>query len=167
MSLKGWPRKVRWNEFRALEKPPDGEEGDAYLESRFGTPPGKKYPFKKSKSGWRMDGVEFVISIEGSKSWAVKSKRNKDLLNHEQGHFDITGLVGREAYKAIKTLRARTQDALREGLGKFNRQMQKKVDRLHERYDKETDHSNNSKKQDTWDKLIKSAITGGTNLRIP
>jgi len=135
----------------------------AQTETRWRNPPNKPFRFVKDKTGWRMGDVEVMVYVSKQETWVVKGQQTPDLLNHEQGHFDISGLVAREAYVSYQQLRTKTQELLKKKLAELNRRLQRKVDRLNTKYDsvKETNHGMNKANQTKWDKLIQSAIQSG------
>jgi hypothetical protein len=54
----------------------------------------------------RQEGDRIIIETEAyliqSGSWVVESKQTKDLLNHEQLHFDIAELWNRKLHKRLR-----------------------------------------------------------------
>lgn len=87
------------------------------------------------------------------KSWYVKERANSIILDHERLHFDITELHARKFKQRI----AQTKFDFR-----INSQMERihntitdELRQMQQKYDTETDHSQNVDKQKEWQKFIK------------
>ena len=87
------------------------------------------------------------------KSWYVKERANSVILDHERLHFDITELHARKFKQRI----AQTKFDLR-----INSQMERihntindELRQMQQKYDLETDHSQNVERQKEWQKYIK------------
>ena len=165
MAINGWPKKITWNDFQPVDTPPGGENGQAYIHSQFNF---KYSSTKNDRKGWRFEGLVVDVFVDDGQSWVVKGKQHPQLLNHEQGHYDITGLVGgRELYKSLTNLRAKSPKDFEEQKEKIVTRIKKKVTRLQKKYDKDTKpdgDSIDSKKQEEWDKRLQSANTNGKSL---
>lgn len=160
MPIRGWPRRIAWREFTEVNSPPAGEDGQAYTYTPFSYRHGRS---RQDRTGWRLEGVEVRVSVGKSQSWVVKGKQHRDLLKHEQGHFDITGLVGgRELFNKLTELRTKHQRDLMEQRDKIYSKISRKVNGLHLKYDNETKDSADQTivpaKQKKWDELIQSRI---------
>ncbi|PST82485.1 hypothetical protein C7T94_07345 [Pedobacter yulinensis] len=117
------------------------------------------YEYKARITNGRLD-IRFnqFFGIDKNKSW-VKSERirnetiSNQLLHHEQGHADIHYLMSKEARRVMESRSYRIETykkeiaALADEVGKYFDEMQK-------RYDAETAHGNNLKKQAQWDEII-------------
>ncbi len=77
-----------------------------------------------------------------------------DLLKHEQGHYDIIALNAREMYQNLLTLSASSTHQLQEKVNGLQEKSAKKVKRVDERYDDQTDHSRKTSVQQTWNGRI-------------
>ena len=159
MPITGWPKKISWKNFQKVDAAPANVDGQAYTFTEFsfnysGT--------KRDKRGFRLIGIEVKVSINTSNSWVVKGTQHPDLLIHEQGHYDITGLVGgRELLHSLQALRAVNRQRLVNQVETTYTRIGKKVKRLHIKYDKETKPSDGAidpKQQAVWNKRIKVTI---------
>jgi hypothetical protein len=165
MSINGWPRKISWREFEPVNEAPGGENGQAYIHSTFHF---QYSSTKKDRNGWRLEGLIVKVAVDKGQSWVVKGKQHPELLNHEQGHYDITGLVGgRELHASLTSLRTGSSKVLDEQKEEIVDRIQKKVNRLQEKYDRNTKSPNgviDPKKQEEWDKRIRASIENGKSL---
>jgi hypothetical protein len=167
MAISGWPSNVRWNQFRTLQSRPTGETTDAHIEGEYANPPGKQFQPKQGKDGWRLENVNFVMKLTPSKTWYVRGKETKEMLKHEQGHWDILGLLVRELQTDIESIRTKAPADLAGSVQTVQARIDKKsklIGGKTGRYDRETDHHRNRTRQATWDKLIASCISSGRNL---
>lgn len=91
-------------------------------------------------------------------SWVKPDKRSSELLAHEQLHFDITELHARKLKKAMKYYKLPEQHKIKRELEKIYRDIEFSRKQMQERYDRETDHSQNSQAQKKWNAFIISEL---------
>ena len=90
-----------------------------------------------------------------------------DMLNHEQGHYNITALVSRDFFIDIMLLKAQTFATAQAGLAAVNKIQQDSVDKIRtiqQLYDRDVHPEQNSGKsrgpvQQGWDGFIRTAFT--------
>lgn len=143
---------IVWNEYRPLTwddfkgKRREDAAGDAGTVVQI-----KAKPYMvKNKVNFDVSAV-FVIN----KSWA--DAQTKELLAHEQLHFDIAELYARKIRKVIAALSEAGEDNVKI----YNRAIQKLLRESNEidiQYDLETLHGAMLKKQAEWTKEIKSEL---------
>lgn len=91
--LHGFPHDLKWTNFRSVDpspSPPHQAQTATSLSMRWSGVALKRglYQFK---------GLRIDVSVNGPSTWAVSAARtNPVLLRHEQGHYDITGLIARD-----------------------------------------------------------------------
>lgn len=91
-ALIGYPRQLRWEDFKTVaELPEDQQEHDA----------GLAMDFKVTHYGILWQGGKALhkpqVTVYLKDAWCLERARgDKALLQHEQGHFDITGLIARD-----------------------------------------------------------------------
>lgn len=141
------------------------------------------------QGNYRVHGARVTVSLNPRRSWAIPAARSSaDLLQHEQGHYDITGLIARDLISNVldlsmgATVVAALQDSgatPRDHLQYVTRRFQDEFDgfvrdatalgaRLQTDpatqadglYDVQTDHSRNSDGQRTWNARLQR-IRGG------
>lgn len=106
------------------------------------------------------DKEYFVDSIKAffncNKSW-MRKPASKRLLDHEKLHFDITELH-------VRKLRSKYDSLEKNGI--FERDIydnllelnQLETKRMHQKYDRETDHSKNGVEQEKWNNKIQALL---------
>jgi predicted secreted Zn-dependent protease len=117
----------------------------------------------RSGGHFRIESMTVTLSVE-SDSWVVTSRKSDQLLNHEQGHFDITGLLWRDLATDILNIRARSTTALRNEINRLMSRARPLFRQMTDDYDTETNHSQNRDAQKEWDDRIRDAIEKGTRF---
>jgi len=167
MAIRNWPSKVSWAKFKKIDTPPRGAGTDAHIEVLYSNPPGKRFKVVKEGKYFRLANVHFVLKLVPARTWVVKGKESKDLLRHEQGHWDIVGLLAREYQREIKKLRGDSVSQLKARFRKLEARVQAKGERLNTGaglYDTQTDHGRNKAQQKRWDALIASCMRSREDL---
>jgi hypothetical protein len=161
MAVKNWPSKVTWSKFKKLKTRPRGFKEDARIE---GTWVGSGFRPTKEGSRWKLSGIDLLLKVDRKQTWVVRGTPSKYLLQHEQGHWDILGLIAREYHGALEALRADDHTEFGDLVGDEEARFQAKGDRLEERYDKETKHSLDKAAQARWTKRIAELMKSGKHL---
>lgn len=91
-ALIGYPRQLTWDDFKTVEELPDGHHQHEA---------GVSMDFKVTHYGILWQGGKALykprVTVSLVDAWALARVRgDKELLKHEQGHFDITGLIARD-----------------------------------------------------------------------
>jgi hypothetical protein len=167
MAVRNWPSNVTWAQFKKVDKAPGLATTNAHIEGQYSNPPGKQFQVAKVGRHFKLTRVNLVLKLIPSESWVVKGRQNKVLLKHEQGHWDVLGLIAREYHGEIKKLRASSVKQLRTRFLKLEARMAKKRDKLNSGtggYDTETDHGRKKAQQMKWGALIAACKKTGKNL---
>ncbi len=164
MAVTGWPRKLRWDQFRKLDSRPQGQSTDAHTEAQWMNPPGKKFKLVRDRRAWRLDNVNLVLTLVNQETWVVKGKESDELLKHEQGHWDIAGLLVREYHRQLVALRARTPAKLTELFKNTEKRAKTRLSQVNKQYEDDTKHGTDSTQQKKWNELITKSKTGRGSL---
>jgi len=165
--VTGWPRALTWDDFQELGARPADAEGteNAQIHSDVNQP--ERVSVSREGGQRRVSSLTVTISIVRADTWVVRSAKTPELLSHEQGHYDITGLTGRDMGNEILAARAGTlEDLQRQITGIIERARQRAQD-LNARYDTETGGGRNRDAQRRWDERIHSCISNGTPFSAP
>ncbi|MES9861025.1 MAG: DUF922 domain-containing protein [Candidatus Thiodiazotropha sp. LLP2] len=164
--LSGWPRQLTWGDFRDIQSRPQGESEDARISMGFR--PGRLSVVEEGGQH-RLGDVEFRMVLNGRGSWVVASAKSDDLLDHEQGHYDIVGLCYRDLVNEARRLRERSRNRLIRAVSRVMRAHDQRADTLTRQYDsaEETDHGQNSTRQQAWLQQILTCRTSGAQLTPP
>jgi len=164
-TISGWPRKIEWSEFREIQKRPDGMSEDAQIHSEVSSP--SRLSVARENGQFRLPNYPAKLEVVRDDTWVVAGTKSDDLLAHEQVHFDITGLSGRDMVRDMLALRAKTSAELQREVTRITQRYQQLANDLTEKYDRETNHSRNADQQKRWATHIKSCIDSGKPLSAP
>lgn len=150
MPLNGFNTSVSWSDFTQVSSRPQGVNEDAEIHAQF------PFSYNMGRNGRAIivSSADMNISMNTVTSWAVTSQQTSVLLQHEQGHYDITALGARELYNTMLTLSGASENNLKRSIRDANARIQSKVDAANRRYDNQTNHSQNTTKQTEWNKQI-------------
>ncbi len=190
-AMTGFPRTLAWTNFRSVQTSPEPPH-EAMTSASFSS---TGWRVALVKGEYRITGARVNVVLNAQPSWATPSARtNDDLLTHEQGHFDITGLIARDVISQILSLsydeavvaalrgvgnspQARinwvTQD-FQKDVNRIGREAKAALDRLQTDpvtkqdgiYDTQTNHSQNTTAQAAWNTRIQQAKINNTNFQL-
>jgi hypothetical protein len=96
----------------------------------------------------------FMIPNESWKKEISDEKAQKELLNHEKGHFNIVEANMRFAKDSLQQVWGKNPARIEEIIEFYIDQKETTQDK----YDSETENGSNIKKQRDWDELIKKLL---------
>lgn len=163
--LTGWPRQISWDEFKDVATRPAGETEDAQIDTRTLQP--EQVGVAREQGQFRLGNFTVKLNVIRNNSWVVANQKSDTLLAHEQGHFDITGLVARDLVKALGALRVSTTDELQREVSRLFEAYDAWAKSLSKQYDGDTNHGRNAKSQSDWESRIRSCIQQETSLGSP
>lgn len=158
MALKGFNYAIRWNsDFTTRTSPPSGKEDlIAFTEAPAGT--SKEIKAKKGDDGLyyvKESSVEVSIKMIKKDSWVLKDKKTDKLLKHEQLHYNISALGGRDLERGLKKLSAGSPSELVQKISDFTQKIQSLIDKINIEYDNTklwgTNHGRIKLHQDAWE----------------
>lgn len=143
-------KKLTWADFKAS---PDLESDAVAI-----TASGITFQYSVKTSGEEI--VDFSTSVESlfypNKSWYFKEKADKNILCHEQLHFDITELYARKFREQI-TLLVVNQN-VKEQMNRLHASINEALNETQKLYDLQTNHSMNIEMQKEWEVTIKKEL---------
>jgi hypothetical protein len=98
------------------------------------------------------------VELDPARTWARMDKVNDALLAHEQGHFDIGILCGKEILATFKTTNFERSNYRGQMQSIFQDVLKKYID-MGRQYDKETEHYRNKEEQERWNKLLAERLS--------
>jgi hypothetical protein len=101
--------------------------------------------------------LSYKISCRFSKTRSWGKYKTTYILQHEQGHFDITEIFARRLAKEIKEYKFNPRK-YQDDLGKIYKRLMDEKEEYQNKYDKETDYSRNQEKQAEWLKKIDEGL---------
>ncbi len=165
--VNGWPRALTWDDFRDLDARPADAEGDenAQIHSEINQP--ERVGVSREGGQRRVSSLTVTIGIVRTDTWVVRSTKTPELLSHEQGHYDLTGLMGRDMGSEILAARAGTLEDLQRLITSIIERYRQRARDFTRQYDTETNHGRNRDAQRRWDERIRSCISNGTPFSAP
>jgi hypothetical protein len=107
----------------------------------------------QTQDGRAVVNVVVTPTFSITKSWCRTNSRNARTLNHEQMHFNLTGLKACELMAAIKNY-AFTPEHYEQELDALREKSLKELDAEQNLYDKQTNHGLITAEQNKWNKDI-------------
>jgi len=101
---------------------------------------------------------EVTVELDPGRTWAKMDKINDELLMHEQGHFNIGILCGKEILATLKQTRFEISN-YREQMQSIVQEILKKYMEMGHLYDEETNHFSNKKEQERWNTLLAEKLS--------
>lgn len=176
--LQGLFRTLTWNDFKQVTKPAPGpgqSASAAQTRTNVGTNNFSLPPIRGTQpQQYQLANMITVsITLDAANCWkanwlATLTQAEQDrLLKHEQGHYDLVALLGRDYFLELMQLKANTYtkmsdfEADRKAL---DAQFLKQIQPIQDKYDSDTTHGRVQARQDAWNGFIQSAFT---MVRIP
>ena len=144
--------KLKWKDFQGMTD--SNSIGDAGTSSGFGY---KSSFYKDSVLIFNVYAVFFK-----NVSWVKSNYMDPSILNHEQGHFDITEVFARKLNIAFKKHKF-NKAIMQKDAEKIYNEVKTNANMTQALYDKETMHSINDRKQKEWDIKIARWLKSITN----
>jgi len=147
--------KLEWSDFKGEPKP----IGNAVATTASGI----SFGFSTTKSSNGLEDYSFHITSHfyPDKSWKINEPLSNIVLNHERLHFDITELYARKFRQRITNYKF--TNAINNEMQKIHNAIVKELGELQNKYDAETNHSQNIEKQLAWQKFITTELNKLSN----
>lgn len=176
-ALEGHDEVLGWRDFQGAVPAGLGSGEAAYTEARLDLAYDYDYDSATATKGYRINHVHVQVTLDRGVMWSVKAGRTAELLRHEQGHYDIVALLARDLYeeltgwntgRAPKRFRKETDlTGAAERLRRQTLNLLQQVGGVGSKvgvYDKQTNHGQDAKAQEKWDKAFEAARTNGARL---
>lgn len=98
------------------------------------------------------------VRFDEKKSWAKPNETTDNLMDHEQGHFDIYEIYGRLIMKRIKESNVLETKEFSDGIAKIFKTTFTELRKFQREYDNATDHSKNKEQQIKWRKKLQDRL---------
>jgi len=170
--MTGFPRTLRWDNFSSVQasrQPPRLALTRSTMNMAAG------WGAAMVGGAYRVRRLRISVTFDGMGSWVTAAGRAKaSLLQHEQGHLDITGLVARDLAGSILDLMldevrftpATAQAEFQRRITELGQQANALLSRLQSNgnidglYDQQTQHGDNGAAQSRWDGIFSRAKLG-------
>jgi antirestriction protein len=135
---------LTWEDY--LAKPPSISDAAAITSTALGV----EYHLKNNT-------LTYTITCRFSKTNSWGKHKTDYILQHEQGHFDITELFARKLAKELKEHKFNGRK-YQDDVSKIYKKVMDEKEHYQNKYDKETDFSRNKQQQAEWLEKIKDEL---------
>ena len=173
--LDGLFRTLKWSDFTTVTKPvpkPGDLAPGAFTDAniKLGSPKPNVAQVPGSRPAvWKLeDAVTVLIEFNGSSSWVAdwvftlsQDKQDK-LLKHEQGHYDMNALMGRDMFIALMDLKPTDFKTRNEGVQAVNKIINANntmVVKVRDAYENATKNGHDDTAQADWNGFFQTAFT--------
>lgn len=158
MAITGFTYTLSWtNDFTEVDEAPEGfKDRDARTKANADLDPGLTGKRDAGKTEYYFDPASVKVVVKASKveSWVVKGQQSTSLLKHEQLHYNITALGGRDLERKILAIRANSREDLQKQKDDTKKEVQDNINKVNKDYDDPTNGTNHGKKapeQSKWE----------------
>ena len=118
------------------------------------TASGITFSFSTKKTKTRLIDYNYTVKADfyPEKSWYSKHRATDNILNHERLHFDITELFARKFRQRIENTTFNM--SISNQMGRLHDVINTELESMQNKYDAETNHSQNIEKQKEWQTRI-------------
>src|SRR5262245_28453508 len=108
MALHGFKHRLRWSDFKVVNKSPDGK-----YSANTATNISVNWKARVDSNGtWHLTQVSVSLTLNRSRMWVVRGQQTDQLLAHEQVHYDINAIAARTLESRLRSLQGdRSQSA--------------------------------------------------------
>lgn len=157
MALSGFNYTISWStDFDEVDTRKDPKI-DAFTSAPFTTGKDLKVDVKSGDGLYRFQpaSIDIQIKMNKTKSWVLKSAESDALLKHEQMHYNISALAGRDLERKLKSLSAESATALFDKAKELLKTEQALVKQINDEYDDNklsgSNHGNDKGNQSKWE----------------
>ena len=159
MSLHGFKYTVKWSKDFTPRTAPPADQSDlaAFTKASAATFGGLKVKYDSDSElySFKASSVKVQIKMIKSKSWILKDSKTDKLLRHEQMHYNITALGGRDLERGLKILTAGSVSELAAERDALSAKLEDLAEEINVEYDNTilwgTDHGRREVNQEIWE----------------
>lgn len=137
-------KRLTWDDY--LAKPSSLSDAAAITSTALGV----EYHLKNN-------ALSYSITCRFSKTHSWGRHKTEYILQHEQGHFDITELFARKLAKELKGYKFNARK-YQDDVSKIYKKVMDEKEEYQNKYDKETDFSRNKQQQADWLQKIRDEL---------
>jgi hypothetical protein len=165
ITVRANPARVTWSLFRKVSAIP-GTTEEAQINPEM-SPIRNVHPQRTKDGRFRLPSLTLTVGINRPNTMVLQTADQTDeLLQHEQGHFDLLVLVTRALARDLESLEAASVQDLGERLEQAKELHNERAQEIDAAYDRETAHSGNRQAQQKWDTAIAQALRNPQTSKI-
>lgn len=161
MNPANFVKTLAWTDFTEKDAAPASSKLDAFTKAKWP----HSYDYAQNLNGkYVVSAKTFKVAVQMDtvSSWVVKDKESDSLLDHEQGHYNITALGARDYMNGALAFEFDTAKEMVQALTDLEQSVQSLINSVNTMYDDDpncgTDHGRKADKQTQWDLRIKSQM---------
>jgi hypothetical protein len=104
--------------------------------------------------------IKFVVKAVFIRSRSWLKTDSEHILKHEQGHFDICEIYARKLRQRIASKKFQPSKRGFAEISALYKEVNNELQKEQDRYDRETEHSVKTEKQEFWNKKIEGDLEG-------
>ena len=165
-------RPLRWSDFQGAVDPNAGPRAAALTAASLSL--GAELEVRRGRRcEYEITSIETSAQFHPQHSWVLERARTDAVLQHEQGHFDLTdvfrAVLEREAGRLVGAARTCRSDddmtAIEAEVGELVAELRERIfaelDEVQRRYDAQTGHGTLPDMQSAWSERIRRALSRG------
>ena len=165
MAVQGFKYTLNWdNDFNTVETAPAGFT-DRSARTKAAANLDLKLTARRDAGEkeyyFAPDTVNVIVKVAKAESWVVGDKKSDKLLKHEQLHYNISALGGRDLERKILELRDTDGKKLIAKKNTLGTEIQTLIDKINKDYDAEnlgTNHGLKDAQQSNWELHINNLM---------
>ncbi len=165
MAIQGFTYTLSWaNDFTEVDNAPEGfSDRSARTKANVTVDPKLIVKRDAGKTEYYLDPATLSVIVKTDKpnSWVVKDLKSDKLLKHEQLHYNIAALAGRDLERKLLALRNTDGKQLLKDKEDLGKAVQGEIDKINKEYDEGlqgTDHGKKDAEQTKWEVHITSLM---------
>lgn len=166
MAVQGMKYSLNWvTDFNEVDDAPAGFSNRSARTKASVTLDPKMIAMRDSKDTdyyFKPSTVIVIVKAVKPESWVIKEKESDKLLKHEQLHYNISAIAGRELERKALALRDATGPGLIQKKVDLGKEIQDLIDKVNKDYDEGmqgTDHGAKDAEQAKWEMHITSLMS--------
>lgn len=157
MAINGFVRGLTWDDFQG----PEGEGDEAaFTKARFDV----NWSSASAGGGLGLTNVIVAVTMVRSESWVREGAQTASLLEHEQGHYDITALGARDLDRTLAGVTASNMANLRAAVNQAITRHQAEINAVNHQFDEHTAHGSQAQREQEWIGRIRSAMADSAGV---
>jgi hypothetical protein len=149
------PARLTWSSFRLVDSIPDSDE-EAQVNPETSIP---EMRIEHGRGQFRLASFTILVGLNQTNTMVVRTaEQTAELLEHEQGHYDLLIVGVRALAREMESLAAASTRDLGAQVQRVRDTHAARAEAIDAAYDRQTDHSRNGAEQTRWNGLIRAAM---------
>ncbi len=151
------PTRIMWSHFREVDSIP-GTSEEAQINPQM-SPMNNVSPMRTANGRFRLPNLTITVGLNMLETMVRRSAtKTNELLQHEQGHYDLLILVCRVMARELESIEEASFQDLASRVQEVKSLHDARAESIDSEYDRQTDHHRNRPAQSRWDAAIAHAM---------